>query len=125
MAVAQASRLLRREYPHRHQLDIAERFSGKGGLKGADRFIGAQWSTGVSGVPLLADALAAIDCAVEDIVERHSHAIVIGRALELQVSSRTAALAYWQSQYVAIDLNEDVIKLAEVSLPAQRALRRI
>jgi flavin reductase (DIM6/NTAB) family NADH-FMN oxidoreductase RutF len=107
------------------QLDVAERFSGKGGLKGADRFIGAQWSTGVSGVPLLADALAAIDCAVEDIAERHSHAIVIGRVLEMQLSSRTAALAYWQGQYVAIDLNEDAIKLAEVSLPAQRALRRI
>lgn len=107
------------------QLDVAERFSGKGGLKGADRFIGAQWSAGMSGVPLLADALAAIDCAVEDIVERHSHAIVIGRVLDMQLSSRTAALAYWQGQYVAIDQNEDAIKLAEVSLPAPRALRKI
>ena len=26
-----------------HQLEIAERFTGKGGLKGADRFAGAQW----------------------------------------------------------------------------------
>lgn len=107
------------------QLDVAEQFSGKGGPKGADRFIGAQWTTGVSGVPLLEGALAAIECEVEDIVERHSHAIVIGRVLELQVSSRTAALAYWQGQYVAIDRNEDAIKLAEVSLPASRALRRI
>ena len=29
------------------QLDIAERFTGKGGLKGADRFAGAQWITRV------------------------------------------------------------------------------
>jgi flavin reductase (DIM6/NTAB) family NADH-FMN oxidoreductase RutF len=105
------------------QLDVAERFSGKGGLKGAERFVGAQWTTGVSGVPLLEGALAAIECEVEDIVERHSHAIVIGRVLELQVSSRTAALAYWQGQYVAIDQNEDAIKLAEVSLPASRGFR--
>jgi flavin reductase (DIM6/NTAB) family NADH-FMN oxidoreductase RutF len=105
------------------QLDIAERFSGKGGLKGADRFIGAEWTTGVSGVPLLEGALAAIECEVEDIVERHSHAIVIGRVLELRVSSRTAALAYWQGQYVAIDKNEDAVKLAEVSLPASRGFR--
>ena len=85
------------------QIDIAERFTGKGGLKGADRFAGAQWTTRASGVPLLADALAAIDCEVEDIVERHSHAIVIGRVLDVAVSARTAALAYWQGRYVAID----------------------
>jgi flavin reductase (DIM6/NTAB) family NADH-FMN oxidoreductase RutF len=105
------------------QIDIAERFTGKGGLKGADRFAGAQWIVGVAGVPLLVDALAAIECEAEDIVERHSHAIVIGRVLGIQLSSRTAALAYWQGQYVAIDQNEDAVKLAEVSLPGTPALR--
>ncbi len=60
------------------QLDVAERFTGKDGLKGADRFAGAQWVTRMSGVPLLAGALAAIECEAEDIIERHSHAIVIG-----------------------------------------------
>jgi flavin reductase (DIM6/NTAB) family NADH-FMN oxidoreductase RutF len=88
------------------------------------RFDGAQWFTRASGVPLLTGALAAIDCEVEDVVERHSHVIVIGRMLDVQLSSRTAALAYWQGQYVAIDKMEDAIRLAEVSLPAPRALRR-
>lgn len=106
------------------QRDIAERFTGKDGLKGAERFAGAEWTARASGVPLLAGALAAIDCEVDDIVERHSHAIVIGRALAMKLSSRTAALAYWQGEYVAIDRNEDAIKLAEVSVPAPRALRR-
>jgi flavin reductase (DIM6/NTAB) family NADH-FMN oxidoreductase RutF len=106
------------------QIGIAERFTGKGGLKGAERFGGAQWFTRASGVPLLQGALAAIDCEVEHIVERHSHAIVIGRVLDMQASSRTAALAYWQGQYVAIDQNEDAIKLAEVSLPPIRVLRQ-
>jgi flavin reductase (DIM6/NTAB) family NADH-FMN oxidoreductase RutF len=68
-------------------------------------------------------ALAAIDCEVEDMVERHSHAIVIGRVLDLQLSSRTAALAYWQGQYVAIDRDEDAVKLAEVSVPGPRIAR--
>ena len=106
------------------QLDVAERFTGKSGLKGADRFSGAQWFTRASGVPLLAGALAAIDCEVEDVVERHSHAIVVGRVLDIQTSTRTAALAYWQGQYVAIDQNEDAIVLAEVSLPASRGLQK-
>jgi flavin reductase (DIM6/NTAB) family NADH-FMN oxidoreductase RutF len=106
------------------QIDIAERFTGKGGLKGADRFAGARWMTRASGVPLLSDALAAIDCEVEDIVERHSHAIVIGRVLDVAVSARTAALAYWQGRYVAIDQDEDAAKLAEVSVPAPRTARK-
>lgn len=103
-------------------VDIAERFTSKSGLHGADRFAGAEWMTRVSGVPLLVGALAAVDCEVEDIIERHSHAIVIGRVLDAQVSARTAALAYWQGQYVAIDQNEDAVRLAEVSLPLPRAV---
>jgi flavin reductase (DIM6/NTAB) family NADH-FMN oxidoreductase RutF len=106
------------------QIDVAERFTGKDGLKGAERFAGATWTSGASGVPLLAGALAAIDCEAEDIIERHSHAIVIGRVLDLRLSSRTAALAYWQGQYVAIDQNEDAVRLAEVSLPALRVRRK-
>jgi flavin reductase (DIM6/NTAB) family NADH-FMN oxidoreductase RutF len=105
------------------QIDVAERFTGKGGLKGADRFAGAQWTTRVSGVPLLVGALSAIDCEAEDIIERHSHALVVGRVLDIQASQRTAALAYWQGRYVAIDQDEDAARLAEVSLPASRALR--
>ena len=106
------------------QLDIAERFTGKGGLKGADRFTGAHWTMRASGVPLLVDALAAIDCEVEEIVERHSHALVIGRVLDVVITARTAALAYWQGQYVAIDQDEDAAKLAEVGVPARHVSRK-
>jgi flavin reductase (DIM6/NTAB) family NADH-FMN oxidoreductase RutF len=102
------------------QVDIAERFTGKDGSKGAARFAGADWFTRASGVPLLSGALAAIDCEVEEVVERHSHAIVIGRVLDLALSPRSAALAYWHGQYVAIDRDEDIARLAEVSVPAAR-----
>ena len=105
------------------QLDIAERFTGKDGLKGAARFVGADWFTRASGAPLLSGALAAIDCEVEEVVERHSHAIVIGRVLDVAVSTRTAALAYWQGQYVAVDRDEDIARLAEVSVPPLRPRR--
>lgn len=107
------------------QVDVAERFAGKDGLKGADRFAGAAWTTGVSGVPLLTGALAAIDCEVEETIERHSHAIVIGRVLDVRLSARNAALAYWHGEYVAIDRDEDALRLAEVSVPSPRALRKI
>ncbi len=102
------------------QLDVAERFSGKGGAKGAARFAGAQWTTGPTGVPLLVGALAAIDCEVEEIIERHTHAIIIGRVLGVQAAAPSTALSYWHGQYVAIDQNEDAVKLAEVSVPGSR-----
>lgn len=105
------------------QLEIADRFAAAGSSEDPGRFTGIGWSGGVSGVPLLTDALAAIDCEVEELIERHSHAIVIGRVLEVRVSpQRKGALAYWQRQYVAIDQDEDAIKLAEVSLPSSRGL---
>ena len=106
------------------QLDVAERFAGKGGLKGADRFAGSQWVTSVSGVPLLVGALSAVDCEVEEIIERHSHGIVIGRVRDIRNSPRTAALAYWHGQYLAVDQDEDAARLADVSVPG-RARRGI
>jgi flavin reductase (DIM6/NTAB) family NADH-FMN oxidoreductase RutF len=107
------------------QLDVAERFSGKGGVKGVDRFTGADWRTGSSGTPLLQGALAAIDCEVEEAFERHSHAIVIGRVLDIRTSAPASAMIYWHGQYVTVDGDEDARKLAEVSMPTVRAPREI
>ena len=99
------------------QLDIAERFSGRDGLKGRERFAGGGWVSGISGAPLLAGALAAIDCEVEEMIERHSHAIVIGRVRDLMLSKRESALGYWHGRYVAIDRDEDIARLAAVGVP--------
>jgi flavin reductase (DIM6/NTAB) family NADH-FMN oxidoreductase RutF len=106
------------------QIDIAERFTGKGGLKGAERFAGTEWTTRASGAPLLVGALAAVDCEVEETIERHSHVIVIGRVLDVIASQCTAALAYWHGEYVAIDREEDAARLAEVSPPSRHVHAR-
>lgn len=102
------------------QVEIAERFAGKGGIKGAERFAGGEWIARPSGAPLLADALAAIDCEVEDIIERYSHGVVIGRVRHLQIAPQGTALAYWHGEYVAIDRDQDIARLAEVSIPVPR-----
>src|SRR5258708_16493770 len=54
------------------QIEIAERFTGKDGLKAAARFADAKWTTRASGVPLLFAALPAIASPAEEIVARHS-----------------------------------------------------
>lgn len=95
------------------QKDVAERFTGKGGLKGADRFLGVAWQPAASGVPLLLHALAALDCAVEEIVERHSHAIVIGAVRDIRYSDTLDALTYWQGDYVALKRTPENVRAAQ------------
>ncbi|MBL0372491.1 flavin reductase family protein [Rhizobium sp. KVB221] len=77
---------------------IADRFAGIGGIKGTQRYEGARWTTMASGAPVLSEALAAIDCEVEEIIERHSHAIILGRAVAV-VSSAGSSLIYGNGRY--------------------------
>ena len=81
-----------------HQQAIADRFAGRNGEKGAARYAGANWTELVTGAPVLADALAVVDCAIEEIIERHSHAIVIGAVKAVQANGGEALL-YHHGRY--------------------------
>ncbi len=76
----------------RHEA-LAHRFSGHGGAHGARRFDGAQWVTLSTGAPVLADAIAAFDCLLEEAIERHSHAIVLGAVVGVSEGADEPALA--------------------------------
>jgi flavin reductase (DIM6/NTAB) family NADH-FMN oxidoreductase RutF len=81
------------------QQAVADRFAGRLGLKGADRYQGAEWRTLASGAPALVGALAVIDAEIEEIIERHSHAILIGRVKAVEANTETGALLYWRGAY--------------------------
>ena len=81
------------------QKQVADRFAGRGGEKGPERYAEAEWSEGRTGTPLLEGALAALDCELEELIERHSHAIVIGRVREIRLGANDAALLYWRGDY--------------------------
>jgi flavin reductase (DIM6/NTAB) family NADH-FMN oxidoreductase RutF len=81
------------------QRPLAERFAGQTGISGAARFRGGDWLTLETGSPLLANALAAVDCTLERLVEWSSHAIVIGRVRAIQVGAGTSPLVYWRGGY--------------------------
>jgi flavin reductase (DIM6/NTAB) family NADH-FMN oxidoreductase RutF len=98
------------------QQQLADRFSNAR-LKGKQRFEGTAWSPGPSGVPLLGKSLAAVECQVEEIIERHSHGIIVGRLLSMELSHRLSGLVYWNGQYVEIDHDTDWSLLADVSIP--------
>jgi flavin reductase (DIM6/NTAB) family NADH-FMN oxidoreductase RutF len=82
-----------------HHQAIADQFAGKGGLKGAERYQGGDWTRLETGAPVLADALAAFDCVLEDAIERHSHVIVIGRVVASRITESAQPLLYWAGGY--------------------------
>jgi flavin reductase (DIM6/NTAB) family NADH-FMN oxidoreductase RutF len=81
------------------QETLATRFSGSAGL---ERFALGSWRTLATGAPVLADALAAIDCRLESIVEHRTHAIVIGSAEAILRGRSGAALLHWRRRFESV-----------------------
>ena len=58
---------------------VADRFAGRMKMQDCDeRFVGGDWRTHVTGAPLLANALVALDCTISQMTILDTHAIVIG-----------------------------------------------
>src|SRR5262249_15040591 len=86
------------------QQDVAQRFTGFGGERGAARYGRNQWTQlTAQGAPLLADAVVAMDCEVDELLERHGQILIIGpvRALLLP-DSMPQPLLYWQGRYTRL-----------------------
>jgi flavin reductase (DIM6/NTAB) family NADH-FMN oxidoreductase RutF len=78
---------------------VAERFSGFGGVKGPARYDGAEWETAVTGARLLTGAPTAFDCTVEEMIDRATHSILIGRVQAIRITPDAGALIYWNGAY--------------------------
>ncbi|HEY1864833.1 MAG TPA: flavin reductase family protein [Roseiarcus sp.] len=87
---------------HRH---IADRFTGRDGVKGVDRYEGARWRRFSAGALGLEDALAVIDCPVEELLERHSHGIIIGAVQSIHIGAGREALVYGHRRYRSLSLD--------------------
>ncbi len=81
------------------QLHLAERFTGRDGSHGAARYRDSTWQEMPSGALGNADALALIDCELEEAIDRHSHTILIGRPRHVVTNSRAEPLLYWHGAY--------------------------
>jgi flavin reductase (DIM6/NTAB) family NADH-FMN oxidoreductase RutF len=79
---------------------LANRFAGWDGLKGSARYVGARWTTMLTGTPILENALAALDCEVEEMLPRYDHSIVIGRVRAATSCPGSHPLVYWQRDYI-------------------------
>ena len=91
---------------------VANAFAGHAGARGAERYAAGRWRTLTSGVCVLSDAVAAFDCEVEERIERHSHAIVIGRVRGLLVPGGPSALVYWRGEFDQLGWTDEEVSRA-------------
>lgn len=81
------------------QQRVAERFAGKSGVHGTDRFEGLAWAKLTTGAPVLVDALASLDC---ELVESHgfsTHTIFIGRVIDGLTRPEAQPLLFFRGDY--------------------------
>lgn len=79
------------------QMDLSNRFAW---VKDADRFAEGDWSTAVTGAPVLNNCLAWLDCTIYSMHEAGTHTIYIGQ-VEASAVPRPdeAPLIYWNRDY--------------------------
>jgi len=81
--------------------DLSDRFAF---VRDEDRFLSGQWSPAVTGAPILADALAWLECTVYDRHEAGTHTLYIGQVLASGVPRPDQApLIYWNRGYRHLD----------------------
>ena len=82
--------------------NLAARFAAKRAADDEDRLVHGEWRTLVTGAPLLADALAALDCRVTDIIPLDTHAILIGTVEDILFGRRRAPLIHFEAGYTSV-----------------------
>jgi flavin reductase (DIM6/NTAB) family NADH-FMN oxidoreductase RutF len=79
---------------------IADLFGGKGPLKGAARFEAGAWTALTTGAPVLKNAVGAMDCKLEEMIERHGICIVIGRVVDVLIGNGGSPLVHFRGGYL-------------------------
>jgi flavin reductase (DIM6/NTAB) family NADH-FMN oxidoreductase RutF len=79
---------------------IADVFGGKGAQKGAERFETGNWGALKTGAPVLLDAVGALDCMLEETIERHGVVIAIGRVVAVLDGGDKAPLIHFHGGYL-------------------------
>ncbi|MFL6797855.1 MAG: flavin reductase family protein [Xanthobacteraceae bacterium] len=80
---------------------IAEAFGGKSSLKGPDRFSIGDWRKLTTGAPVLMNAVGALDCTLEETIERNAAMIAIGRVVDVLEGAGAAPLIHFRGTYLS------------------------
>lgn len=78
---------------------LADMFGGKTDVRGVARFAPGCWGTLTTGAPILNDAIGALDCVLEETIERHNTVIAIGRLVDFVSRDDGEPLVYFRGGY--------------------------
>lgn len=88
-------------YLARPGLPIFERFASRDGPKGAARFADLTLRTLATGAPILPDIAGALDCRLDEAIERHGVIIAIGRIAAFESIKDAEPLIHYQGRVMA------------------------
>lgn len=74
-------------------------FAGAGSVPMAERFARAQWSTLITGAPVLDGAIVSVDCRIVQVTEVGTHSVVFCEAQALQIGDTRDGLIYFGRAY--------------------------
>jgi 3-hydroxy-9,10-secoandrosta-1,3,5(10)-triene-9,17-dione monooxygenase reductase component len=73
-----------------HQEALCRAFAVTGG----DKFDGVEWTPGITGAPLIAGALAVVECTLGAIYEGGDHELVTGNVVMMEIGQGSPLLFY-------------------------------
>jgi flavin reductase (DIM6/NTAB) family NADH-FMN oxidoreductase RutF len=82
--------------------EMAQRFALRREHLREDRFAIGDWQERVTGAPVLADALAGLDCRITEIVPLDTHAILIGTVEDVVFGPKRAPLIHFEGSYSSL-----------------------
>ncbi len=85
------------------QQALADHFGGRDDSHGPGRFGLGLWIAGSSGMPVLADAAAVLECRLVDAVPTGTHSIMIGEVDTVRDDAHAGALVYHDRSYHRLD----------------------
>lgn len=81
---------------------VAKRFAGLvEGVFAEERFVGADWGEGVTGSPILKDALFSLDCRVIEIIPASTHSIFLCEVADAHFAD-AAPLVYFNGRFAVV-----------------------
>lgn len=81
-------------------VSVVDAFSGKTQQTGASRFQEGQWKVQTTGAPVFIGAIGAIDCKLEETIERHGVCIAIGRVVDVYQGNADSPLIHFRGGYL-------------------------
>jgi len=99
---------------HQEHALLALTFSGQKGVNGDDRFAFGQWTTGITGAPILEDAVAAFDCVLAQEFETKTHSVFVGEVRNVLHTAEAAPLIYLRSGFHGVREIGNAISLGDL-----------